>query len=333
MKGLYYQLKNIRRDKMCMFSFLLPVIVGLAINLLADVRFYTFEETLFGIVENDLPEETVQWIEKNGAVKVYKHMEDLQKAVLDPTTQMIGVQQERDGIKTFLAGDEFQIYETMGNQLPALFEISGAMNAVSIEVYPSEQEEMFLKSLLVGLTLLTAMFMGCTFNAMNIISEKEEGTALVNAILPTTQRDYVFQKISVGLIGGVVSSIVTASVCMNIGGQQFLVLIVLSVLSSFIAATIGMYIGALSNGVMMGIVFIKFIMIIFIALPILFYYMLPVGSVGRMLSYLLPSSSAFYGIMALMEKGENIGVYLFVLFIHSVVWFCITINRKTKASC
>ncbi len=317
MKGLYYQLKNIRRDKMCVFSFLLPVIVGLAINLLADVSFYTFEETLFGIVENDLPEETVQWIEKNGAVKVYKHMEDLQKAVLDPTTQMIGVQQERDGIKTFLAGDEFQIYETMGNQLPALFEISGAMNTVSIEVYPSEQEEMFLKSLLVGLTLLTAMFMGCTFNAMNIISEKEEGTALVNAILPTTQRDYVFQKISVGLIGG----------------QQFLVLIVLSVLSSFIAATIGMYIGALSNGVMMGIVFIKFVMIIFIALPILFYYMLPVGSVGRMLSYLLPSSSAFYGIMALMEKGENIGVYLFVLFIHSVVWFCITINRKTKASC
>ena len=41
------------------------------------------------------------------------------------------------------------------------------------------------------MTLITAMFMGCTFNAMNIISEKENGVTLVNEILPMTSRQYV----------------------------------------------------------------------------------------------------------------------------------------------
>lgn len=54
MKGIKYQLKNIRRDKMCILSFLLPVIVGLAINMLSEVSFSSLSEISFGTVKNDL---------------------------------------------------------------------------------------------------------------------------------------------------------------------------------------------------------------------------------------------------------------------------------------
>ena len=35
------------------------------------------------------------------------------------------------------------------------------------------------QNIFIAITLIVAMFMGCTFNAMNIISEKEDGVALV----------------------------------------------------------------------------------------------------------------------------------------------------------
>lgn len=76
MRGIYYQLKNIRRDKMCILSFLLPIIVGLAISLLSDVNFSTLGETTFGVVENDLTEEMLGWVEQNGSVAIYKDTED-----------------------------------------------------------------------------------------------------------------------------------------------------------------------------------------------------------------------------------------------------------------
>ncbi len=68
MKGMKYQLKNIRRDKMCILSFLLPVIVGLAVNMLSGVSFSSFSEASFGIVKNDLSGETVEWLQSNGSV-------------------------------------------------------------------------------------------------------------------------------------------------------------------------------------------------------------------------------------------------------------------------
>ena len=60
MKGLKYQLKSIRRDKMCLLTFLLPVIVGIAINLLSGVSFQTMGETTFGVVGSNITDDTVE---------------------------------------------------------------------------------------------------------------------------------------------------------------------------------------------------------------------------------------------------------------------------------
>ena len=44
MKGLSYQLKNSFRDKLCMLTFLLPLIFGIFVNVLSSVEIDTIEE-------------------------------------------------------------------------------------------------------------------------------------------------------------------------------------------------------------------------------------------------------------------------------------------------
>lgn len=103
MKGFKYQLKSIRRDKMCLLTFLLPVIVGIAINLLSGVSFQSIGETTFGVVENNITGDTVEWLQSNGVVISHETLDELETAVNDPSTQMIGVLQAENKIQTFIA--------------------------------------------------------------------------------------------------------------------------------------------------------------------------------------------------------------------------------------
>lgn len=77
MKGLKYQLKNIRRDKMCILTFLLPIIAGIAIHLLSGVNLQTVSEASFGILKNDLSQEASLWLKANGNLTQYETPEEL----------------------------------------------------------------------------------------------------------------------------------------------------------------------------------------------------------------------------------------------------------------
>lgn len=324
MKGIIYQLKNIRRDKLCIISFLLPVIVGLAINLLTGVSLSATGETSFGVAAYDLADEMTDWLEQHGSITVYETTADLHGAVIDPATQLIGVMRNGDTIKAVLAGDELQVYKTIGDTLSRLFEERKTMAATDIEVHPTQNNDDFLKSLLIVITMVTAMFMGCTFNAMSIIGEKEDGISFINEILPMSQWEYVLQKIILGLSGSIISTIATMLVCVRVGALQLIPLLLLIVLSAFISALTGLFIGKFSSGLMIGIVYIKMFMILFIAPPILFYLLFPADSIAKTLSYILPSSATFYGIMDLLSgQSQNIGIYLVVLLVHSIGWISI----------
>ena len=175
MKGLKYQLKSIRRDKMCILTFLLPVIVGISINLLSGVSFQSIGETTFGIVENNITDDAVKWLQSNGAVIPYETRAELEAAVNDPSTQTIGVLQAGNEIQTFIAGDELEVNKVIADTLPQVYENRTTQLSITRTVIPVVSDNDGLKSLLIVITLVTAMFMGCTFNAMNIISEKEDG--------------------------------------------------------------------------------------------------------------------------------------------------------------
>lgn len=380
--ALNYQMKSIRRDKLCILTFLLPILVGLALNLLSDLNFSAAAESAFGILKNDLATETVSWLRQYGPVTEYDTREQLEAAVIEPSTQVIGILSDdsgsmsggseirtgdsgsmsggsdirisdsgsmsdgsgihpdgseilsdgsSSGIRAFRSGDETTRIAASADLLPALYAGRSLMSRYEREMLPSPADNEMMKHLLIVITMVTAMFMGCTFNAMSIISEKEDGILYINEILPMTKAQYALQKIMVGFLGGTLSTMLTALICIRLRAAQLLPLLLLIVLSAFIAALTGLFIAKFSESLMVGIVYIKLVMILFLAPPILFYLLFPAGGVLHTLSYLLPSSATFYGLMKLLNGSGGLGKEVAVLAVHCVVWFllyvCMSLRR------
>lgn len=326
MRGLIYQLKSVWKDRFCMMSFLLPIIVALALNFIGGIDLSSVSEFQFGVLENDLSAQTIIWLERYGSVTIYESQEELITAINEPSTYMIGVKSDGDSIQTMISGDELDLFRQTADTLPALYEGRESAGQISITVLERPDMMAGLQNIFIAMTLIVAMFMGCTFNAMNIISEKENGVDLVNQILPMTQSGYVIQKIFVGFIGGCLSAILTACCYFRLPVWNELLMLVMIILSAFVAALIGLFIGKFSESFMVGVVTIKMIMILFMAVPLV-SYLLGTGGLISVFCYLVPSSAPFEGIMNLADSDKPmIAKDMFILMTHCIIWFLLYLS-------
>lgn len=320
MTGITFQLKNVRRDKMCILTFLLPILAGLAVNLLSGINLSSVSETGFAAVKDSLTSDAVHWLRSMGRLEMYENRQSMETAVNQPASQLIGVIQNGDSLTAVLSGDELEVNTVIGNTLPKMYEERAALSSYEIDIVPGGSSDS-LKPLLTAITMATALFMGCTFNAMNMINEKEEGIGFVNEVMPMTKMGYMLQKLSLGYIGAVLSAALTAFICIRISPDMIIPLLLVILLSAFLAALAGLFIGHFSDGLMSGIVCIKMVMILFLAPPVLFYLVIPEDSFLHTITYLLPSSAAFYGILDLINGyGGHIQEYILVLLLHSIIW-------------
>ena len=335
MRGLKYQIKSVLQDKFCLMTFLLPILVAVALNFMGSIDLSSLGEMHFGVLESDLPPQTVTWLERYGPVTAYGTQEELTAAINEPSTNVIGVKADGDSIKTAISGDELDIFQQAAATLPALYEQRA--EAELVKVLTMERPDILesFQDIFIPAVLIVAMFMGCTFNAMNIISEKEDGVAFVNEILPMTPSQYIFQKVVVGFLFGSLSSIITACICFQLSWQNFGIMLALIVLSSFVAALIGLFIGKLSEGLMIGVVYIKIVMLVFIAVPIV-CALIGVSGPLAVLCNLVPSQPAFDGTMALSAGNTGAAIKdAGILSIHCVVWPALYVliftQRKKRA--
>ena len=328
MKGLKYQLKSVLRDKFCLMTFLLPILVAVALNFMGSIDLSSLGELHFGVLENDLPPQTITWLERYGPVTAYGTQEELTAAINEPSTNVIGVKADGDSLKTAISGDELEIFRQAAAALPALYEQRAEAELANVLTLERPDILERFQDIFIPAVLIVAMFMGCTFNAMNIISEKEDGVAFINEILPMTPSQYMLQKVAVGFLFGSLSSVVTACICFQLSWQNFGLMLALILLSSFVAALIGLFIGKLSEGLMIGVVYIKIIMLVFIAVPIL-CALIGVSGLSAVLCNLVPSQPAFDGIMALSAGNTGAAIKdAGILSVHCVVWpalyvFCV----------
>ena len=330
MKGLKYQLKSVLRDKFCLMTFLLPILVAVALNFMGSIDMSSLGELHFGVLENDLPPQTITWLEPYGPVTAYGTQAELAAAIKEPSTNVIGVRVDGDSLKTAIAGDELDIFRQAAATLPALYE--RRETAAQVEVQVLERSDILenFQGIFIPAVLIVAMFMGCTFNAMNIISEKEDGVAFVNGILPMMPSQYILQKVVVGFLFGSLSSIVTACICFQLSWQNFGMMLVLIVLSSFVAALIGLFIGKLSEGLMIGMVYIKIVMLVFIAVPIV-CALIGVSGLLAVICNIVLSQPAFDGIMALSAGNMGTAIKdIGILAIHCVAWFALYVLISTR---
>lgn len=336
MRGLNYQLKSVLRDKFCLMTFLLPILAAVALDFMGSIDMSSLGELHFGVLEHDLSPQTITWLERYGPVSSYETPDRLTAAIKEPSTNVIGVEADGDSLKTTIAGDELDIFQQAAATLPVLYERRA--EAEQAEILTLERPDVLesVQDIFIPAVLIVAMFMGCTFNAMNMISEKEDGVALVNEILPMTPSQYVLQKIVVGFLFGSLSSVVTACICFQLPGQNFGILLTLIVLSSFVAALIGLLIGRLSEGLMIGMAYIKIIMLLFIAVPLV-YALIGISGPIAAICNIVPSQPAFHGMMAL--SSGNMGAAIKdagILVVHCITWFAlyvlISIQRKRQVS-
>lgn len=331
MKGLRYQLKSVLKDKFCLMSFLLPIIVAVALTFVGSIDLSSLGELHFGVLENNLSAQTVTWLERYGPVTTYSTPEELVDAINEPSTNLIGVETDGDSIKTILSGDELDMFRQTADTLPALYEQRDMAQQVKIQILERPNIMAGFQDMFVAITLIVAMFMGCTFNAMNIVSEKEDGVAFINEILPMTHSQYIMQKLIIGFLCGCLSSIITACICFQLSLQNTALMLVLIVLSAFVAALIGLFIGRFSEGLMVSVVYLKVVMLLFMAVPILSFL---VGSSNSLLSavcYLVPSQATFEGIMSL-SSGSSATVIkdIFILLAHCMAWFLLYIALSVR---
>lgn len=335
MKGLSYQLKSVLRDKFCLMTFLLPILVAVALNFMGSIDLSSLGELHFGVLENDLPPQTITWLERYGPVTAYGTQDELTAAINEPSTNVIGVKADGDSLKTAISGDELDIFQRAAATLPTLYEQREDAEQAVIQILERSDILESFQDIFIPAVLIVAMFMGCTFNAMNIISEKEDGVAFVNEILPMTPSQYIMQKVVVGFLFGSLSSIITACICFQLSWQSFGIMLALIVLSSFVAALIGLFIGKLSEGLMIGVVYIKIIMLVFIAVPIV-CALIGVSGPLAVLCNLVPSQPAFDGTMALSAGNTGAAIKdAGILSIHCVVWPALYVliftQRKKRA--
>ncbi len=219
MKGVIYQAKSIRKDKFCIMSFLLPIAVAVALKVAGSIDLSSLGEYYFCVMDGEVTDETREWLTGYGNVTVCQTRDEWLSAIREPSTNLIGVEMDKEGIRTVLSGDELSIWQQMAGTLPDLYERREMSAGVSIQTLEQPDVLTGFQYIFMAMTLLVAMFMGCTFNAMNIISEKEDGIALINEILPMTPRQYVVQKIFVGFVFGFLSAMVTAAISRRDGGH------------------------------------------------------------------------------------------------------------------
>ena len=332
MKGLIYQLKSVRKDKFCIMSFLLPIVAAVALNFIGSVDLSSLGEYDFGVIAGDMRPETQLWLERYGTVTICQTREELVAAINEPSTNLVGVVMDGKGIETMISGDELTIWQQMAGTLPALYAQRETAAQACIQVLEQPDVLAGYQYLFIAMTLIVAMFMGCTFNAMNMIAEKEDGIALINEILPMTSRQYIVQKIFIGFIFGCLSSIIAAALCFRLTPAGAAAMLTLIVLSAFVAALIGLFIGRISDGLMVGVVYIKIVMIVFMAVPLLKYLVVGGNKAVSYICYLIPSSAAFEGIMALANGSmAAAGKDIVILMLHCVVWLSIYLRTSLTA--
>lgn len=332
--GLRYQLKSIRKDKMCIISFFLPVVMAILINFMGSIDISSLGELRFGIVKDTLPLQTEQWLKSYGTVSIYQTENDLISEVKDIKTDMIGVVRDGKGIKTMLYGNEINAIKNVAKTLPEIFILKGDLKDVEVTILPKDSVLKEFQNVFIAMILITAMFMGCTFNAMNIISEKEDGISFINEVLPQSRSKYIIQKVFLGLLCGCLSSMITVFICLDISILDTIMMLLLVVFSAFISSLIGLFIGKLSEGLMVGIVYIKIVMILFIGAPLLIYLLgVDMSGIGN-LCYIMPSVATFNGIMEIINGNAIIVKDILILVVHCVAWFMLymILDKKRKLS-
>ncbi len=331
MKVISYQIKLLLRDKMIIISFLLPIISALLVANLDEKLFPSESEVQFVCVKenNMIPKDL---LERYGDVTYVDTVESLYIQVSDPSTEKIGIVMENKKYFVILSGDETSYIKSLAKILPFILKNDIMIN-YDYKIIEDNSDLFSDKRLIVSLIMIMSLFIGCSFNAINIVEEKEKNIDRVYSVIPISRSKILIQKIFLGFSGGVLMSLFTWIIMSGVN-DSFLKILILIIVTSYFSSIIGVIVAKFSNNFLSVVVILKFILIMFMAIPIVILTLSKVTILYKILYFCIPSIPAFNIINNHNYISWNeylLGI--FVIVIHSIFWTFLIHSISLRSRC
>lgn len=328
--ALKIQFKSISKDKMVWISVIFPIVLAICIRLFAGNL--VIEQSI-GYLENNLSSEQIADLEQFAQLKQFENQSTLETYILNSTNDGIGIifNDETGDYEFLLQGNELTINDSNLSALYDYLKHGSSFDEISIEVMTNDEN--YLMTLLITITVLMGLFLGAVFNAFNIVAEKEDNINILNQILPMSISTYVIQKSIIGFIASFVLSLITLLIVTGVG-IPILPTVVLLLMGSLLSTFVGLYLGHYSSNQMVAIIMTKFVLLAFTFFPFI-GFMIPKESEWlKNIFYVVPSYAVFNGLWAVVES-QDVGVIMInslIALIYTVLAAFIywLINKRNK---
>ncbi len=333
--GLTYQFKYLLTDKVVLIGMLLPLVLALGVRFIpADILSQSVSlQTV--MVQNSLDAELQDWLEANTSLVIVDSHDQLTSLVLVPSTEVVGVVPPVKPIDTksvpndlepmyqvslILAGDESSYTKSFVNNFHDLITLPIEENPYVMALEDQKDQFVWLRQFFIAVVLLTACFIGSSFNAITMVSEKESGVFIVHGVLPLGRFDFVLQRIVLGFVVSTVVVLLTWIIMLGVG-VNIIVAFPLLLLASYFSAILGLYIAHGAKDYLGVIVTIKFVLILFLAIPIVGVLVGTGTSWYPWVYWIMPSVPVFQAITQFtgsfdVAYVQNLGV----LLLHCMLW-------------
>lgn len=347
--GLTYLFRHLCKDKVVLIGMFLPLVLAVGVRFISPSTFSRVNSLQTVIIQNSLDAELQDWLEVNTTLMIVDSHEQLVDLVLVPSTEAVGIVPHdvhaggekttlRDSgythqISFILAGDESSYTKAFANNFHYLLTLPSQENPYTMALEAQEDQYTWIRQFFIAVVLLTACFIGSSFNAISMVSEKESGVFIVHGILPISRSTFVFQRVALGFIGSIIVSLLTWIIIHGIG-IHIIIIFPLLLLSSYFSAVLGLYIAHGSKDYLGVIVVIKFILILFLAVPIMSTLFGDGASWYTWMYWIIPSVSVFQAItqffdMSYINYLHNLGIIL----LHCILWtllYIMVLYRRLK---
>ena len=251
---------NVLRDNLLFYIFLAPVIMAVAVRLLAP----SIETINVRVAVNEaMPQAVQQNLSYYAIVSTYPDREALITRV-EKNDDVPGIYWEDDQFEIILQGNE-QEGEELSQILLSAATSPAQVSSFTVIAHP--RDSLFGEYALI-FVLMTAVMLGAIVESFNMVQDKESGMVRAWAVSPLRMFEMTAARALFALLAGLLM-IVIAILIIAGGGVPWGQVLIGYLASIGIAVLMGFLLGGLSNTQLQMMAIMKFVVMLYSALPIL----------------------------------------------------------------
>ncbi len=232
------------REFLTAYILVFPILIGIAINLLAP----SINDTTINLAFIEGNESLVEYSEQFAKVEVFESRSDLEDRI-NGRDNIVGLVEEDGELVVLAQGNEPESVTDFARLVLTFDELDVKIENSTATIYDFGKTKPPFKAMFVNMALLMTSVLGGMIIAVNIIEEKGDNTIAAINLTPTTRATFIMGKSVIGLFlsiyGAVMILILTGYGSVNVG-QALLTIIA----CSFISILVGFIEGIKNDDVM-----------------------------------------------------------------------------------